>query len=66
MTAWSLDAPLVTGPGHEWASSVGLQMVVGNVLVVGLHLWLMLPRYRRAPRGGRLRGVTAFDSRPFG
>ncbi len=49
LSAWSLDAPLVTGPGHEWASSVGLQMVVGNILVVGLHLWLMLPRYRREP-----------------
>jgi hypothetical protein len=22
-------------------------MVVGNILVVGLHLWLMLPRYRQ-------------------
>ena len=22
-------------------------MVVGNILVVGLHVWLMLPRYRR-------------------
>ena len=49
LVAWSLDAPLVTGPGHEWASSVGLQMVVGNLLVVGLHLWLMLPRYQRVP-----------------
>lgn len=49
LAAWSLDAPLVAGPGHGWASSVGLQMVVGNVLVVGLHVWLMLPRYRRAP-----------------
>ncbi len=47
MSAWSLDAPRVMGPGHAWASSVGLQTVVGNVLVVGLHLWLMLPRYRR-------------------
>lgn len=47
LAAWSLDAPLVTGPGHTWASSVGLQMVVGNILVVGLHVWLMLPRYRR-------------------
>jgi hypothetical protein len=47
-SAWSLDAPLVTGPGHAWASSVGLQMVVGNLLVVGLHVWLILPRYRRA------------------
>ena len=46
MAAWSFDAPLVRGPGHEWASSVGLQMVVGNILVVGLHVWLMLPRYR--------------------
>jgi hypothetical protein len=49
LSAWSLDAPLVTGPGHAWASSVGLQMVVGNLLVVGLHLWLMLPRYQRGP-----------------
>ena len=49
LAAWSLDAPLVTGPGHEWAGSVGLQMVVGNILVVGLHLWLMLPRYQRQP-----------------
>jgi hypothetical protein len=49
LPAWSLDAPLVMGPGHEWASSVGLQMVVGNILVVGLHLWLMLPRYQRLP-----------------
>ena len=47
LSSWSLDAPLVTGLGHEWASSVGLQMVVGNILVVGLHVWLMLPRYRR-------------------
>lgn len=47
MAAWSFDAPLVSGPGHAWASSVGLQMVIGNILVVGLHLWLMLPRYRR-------------------
>ncbi len=47
MAAWSFDAPLVSGPGHAWASSVGLQMVVGNILVVGLHVWLMLPRYRR-------------------
>ena len=49
LVAWSLDAPLVTGPGHAWASSVGLQMVIGNILVVGLHLWLMLPRYQRLP-----------------
>ena len=49
LSAWSLDAPLVMGPGHAWASSVGLQMVVGNLLVVGLHLWLMLPRYRHEP-----------------
>ena len=49
LAAWSADALLVTGPGHEWASSVGLQMVVGNLLVVGLHLWLMLPRYQRQP-----------------
>ena len=47
LAAWSFDAPLVTGPGHSWASSVGLQMVVGNILVVGLHVWLMLPRYRK-------------------
>ncbi len=47
LAAWSFDAPLVTGPGHEWASAVGLQMVVGNLLVVGLHVWLMRPRYRR-------------------
>ena len=46
LAAWSFDAPLVTGPGHEWASSVGLQMVVGNILVVGLHLWLMRGKYR--------------------
>ncbi len=49
LAAWSFDAPLMTGPGHEWASSVGLQMVVGNILVVGLHLWLMLSRYQRRP-----------------
>ena len=49
LSAWSLDAPLVTGPGHQWASSVALQMIVGNLLVVGLHVWLMLPRYRRQP-----------------
>ena len=47
LTAWSPDAPLVTGPGHAWASSVAMQMIVGNILVVGLHVWLMLPRYRR-------------------
>lgn len=46
LSAWSLDAPIITGPGHAWASSVALQMIVGNVLVVGLHLWLMLPRYQ--------------------
>ena len=47
MSAWGMDAPLVTGQGHAWASSVGLQMVVGDLLTVGLHLWLMLPRYQR-------------------
>src|SRR5215213_11297456 len=36
LSAWSLDAPLVTGLGHAWASSVAVQMIVGNVLVVGL------------------------------
>ena len=47
LAAWSFNAPLVTGPGHAWASSVGLQMVVGNILVVGLHVWLMRPRSQR-------------------
>jgi hypothetical protein len=49
LSAWSIDAPLMTGPGHEWASSVGLQMLVGNLLVVGLHLWLMRGKYQIAP-----------------
>jgi hypothetical protein len=49
LSAWSPDAPLVTGTGHAWASSVAMQMIVGNVLVVGLHVWLMLPRYQRQP-----------------
>lgn len=51
LSAWGLDAPLSTGPGHAWASSVALQLMVGNLLVVGLHVWLMLPRYQRQPGG---------------
>jgi hypothetical protein len=49
LSAWSLDAPLVSGPGHPTASSVALQMIVGNLLVVALHLWLMRAKYQTAP-----------------
>ena len=49
LSAWSLDAPLVMGPGHATASSTALQMIVGNLLVVALHLWLMRGKYQIAP-----------------
>lgn len=46
LSAWSLDAPLVIGPEHSMASSMALQMITGNVIVVALHLWLMRGKYR--------------------
>lgn len=49
LSAWSLNAPLVTGPGHAGASSVALQMIVGNAVVVALHLWLMRAKFQAAP-----------------
>ena len=49
LSAWSLTAPLVLGPGHPTASSAAAQMIIGNLLVVGLHLWLMRPRYQTRP-----------------
>lgn len=46
LSAWSLEAPLVIGPEHTLASSTALQMMIGNVIVVGLHLWLMRDVYQ--------------------
>jgi hypothetical protein len=48
LSAWSLDSPLVLGPEHAMASHVAFNTIVGNVLVVTLHLWLMRGKYRAA------------------
>ena len=48
LSAWSLDAPLVTGPEHATTSSAALQMITGNLVVVALHLWLMRGKYQIA------------------
>ncbi len=48
LSSWSLDAPLVRGPDHPMASGVAFNTIVGNLLVVALHVWLMRPRYQEA------------------
>jgi hypothetical protein len=48
LSAWSLDAPLVLGTDHAMASGVAFNTIIGNLLVVALHIWLMRPRYQNA------------------
>jgi hypothetical protein len=50
LSAWSLDSPPVLGPDHAMASHVAFNTIVGNVLVVALHLWLMRGKYRAGSR----------------
>lgn len=59
LSAWSFDAPLVTGPGHAWASSTAAQMIIGNLLVVALHLWLMRGKYQDASSPLQMRACCA-------
>lgn len=46
LSAWSLDAPLVLGPEHSFASGVAFNTIVGNLTVVALHVWLMRGQYQ--------------------
>ena len=50
LSAWSLEAPLVIGTAHSWASSVALKMIIGNLIVAALHVWLMQRKYQVEPR----------------
>ena len=52
LSAWSLDSPLLLGPAHALASGVAFNTIVGNLLVVALHVWLMRGKYRAG--SGRL------------
>ena len=59
LSAWSLDAPLVLGPAHTMASGVAFNTIIGNLLVVALHVWLMRPRYQKAPAALSARAYCA-------
>ena len=59
LSAWSLDSPLVLGPDHAMASGVAFNTIVGNVLVVALHLWLMRGKYRTGARQLPVRACCA-------
>jgi hypothetical protein len=46
LSAWSLDAPPVTGTEHSFASAVAFNTIIGNLIVAGLHVWLMRGQYQ--------------------
>ena len=50
LSAWSLSSPIVIGPEHAMASHVAFNTIVGNILVVALHVWLMRSKYRAEVR----------------
>jgi hypothetical protein len=45
LSAWSLDAPVVIGPEHSFASGVAFKTIIGNLIIAGLHVWLMRSKY---------------------
>lgn len=46
MSAWSLSSPVMLNEQFQFASSVAFNTIVGNLLVVALHFWLMRDKYR--------------------
>ena len=44
--AWSLSAPAILAEQFPMANNTGLKMIIGNVIVGGLHIWLMQKKYR--------------------
>jgi hypothetical protein len=46
LSAWSLSSPILLDEQFQFASSVAFNTIIGNVLVVALHFWLMREKYR--------------------
>jgi hypothetical protein len=46
LSAWSLNSPLIIRPEHSFASGVAFNTIIGNLLVAGLHVWLMRDQYQ--------------------
>jgi hypothetical protein len=45
-SAWSLSSPVMLDEQFAFASSTAFNTIVGNMLVVALHFWLMRGKYR--------------------
>ena len=52
LSAWDLSAPIIASePYPPIVVSTAFNMVIGNVVMVVIHVWLMRKKYRAEPKG---------------